>query len=183
MSLTIKAHKIISEKFLSINYGIDATCGNGNDTLFLAKLCSDNGRIYGFDIQQQALEITSNKLADNNLSDRVTLISAGHETMLEHISHNVEVIIFNLGYLPSSNTNISTEAEKTVRALGVACKLLNNEGLISIVCYPGHEAGMRETQHVKIWIESLDSKWFKVSEYLSEMPDQSTPVLYIIEKI
>lgn len=183
MSLTNKVHKIISEKFSCINYGIDATCGNGNDTLFLAKLSCDNGRIYGFDIQQQALEITSKKLAENRLSDKVTLINAGHETMLEYITHNVEVVTFNLGYLPNSNKNISTESEKTVRALGVACKLLDNKGLITLVCYPGHEAGIIETEHVKTWLESLERKWFKVSEYLSEMPDQSTPVLYIIEKI
>jgi len=53
---------------------VDATCGNGNDTAFLASLVGENGRVFGFDIQDKAIANTTKKLTDLNLIDRVTLI-------------------------------------------------------------------------------------------------------------
>jgi ubiquinone/menaquinone biosynthesis C-methylase UbiE len=44
---------------------VDATCGNGNDTLALLKMVADErgqGRVYGMDIQDSALESTSSFL-------------------------------------------------------------------------------------------------------------------------
>ena len=39
---------------------IDATCGNGNDTEFLAQQVPD-GKVYGFDIQDIAIQNTKTK--------------------------------------------------------------------------------------------------------------------------
>ncbi len=39
---------------------MDATMGNGHDTLFLAKLAK---QVYAFDIQEQALEKTQERLS------------------------------------------------------------------------------------------------------------------------
>lgn len=44
---------------------IDATCGNGHDTLALVKMVADKlgkGRVYGMDIQQSAIDSTSSLL-------------------------------------------------------------------------------------------------------------------------
>ena len=41
---------LIKEHIKQDSIVIDATCGNGNDTLFLARQVS-NGHVFGFDIQ------------------------------------------------------------------------------------------------------------------------------------
>ncbi|WP_078160991.1 methyltransferase domain-containing protein, partial [Staphylococcus aureus] len=61
---------------------VDATCGNGNDTLFLAEQVPE-GHVYGFDIQDLALENTRDKVKDFN---HVSLIKDGHENIEHHIN-------------------------------------------------------------------------------------------------
>ncbi|NIP31581.1 MAG: methyltransferase domain-containing protein [Candidatus Dadabacteria bacterium] len=181
MSLTDQPKAIISKKFNSIKYGIDATCGNGNDTLFLAKLCSKDGIIYSFDIQEKALSNAHNLIKKHNLSSKVQFIRSGHEYMNEFVTDKVDIIMFNLGYLPSFNRKIYTLSGTTITALNSSCRLLKNNGMISIICYPGHESGKKETKEVKKWIKSINKNIFTVTEYLSENSDSSTPILYILE--
>ncbi len=183
MSLTDKAHQIISQKFNSINLGIDATCGNGFDTLFLARLCSESGKVLSFDIQEEALEIAKNKIDKTGFLENVEFIHDGHENMSEYIKDKADVVMFNLGYLPKSDKNISTKTVTTIIALDSAIILLSDRGLITIICYPGHKEGKEETNEIKKYIGGLDKKQFSTTEYLSESPDDTTLVLYILEKI
>lgn len=183
MSLTDKAHQIISKKFSVINVGIDATCGNGHDTVFLAKLCSNLGKVLSFDIQKKALEIAEKEISNSGLLEKVIFINDGHENMSKYIDQKADVIMFNLGYLPNSEKKISTKTETTISALNLASELLTDNGLISIICYPGHTDGKRETEKVKEWLNDLDQKQFKMSEYLSEKVNNSTPFLFILEKV
>ena len=181
MQLTKKVHKLISKKLPYITYGIDATCGNGFDTLFLAKHC--NSKVFSFDIQKKALDITRKKLNECNLLDRVELIHSGHEKILEYIKVEVDVIIFNLGYLPNSNKDIITKAKTTLTALKSSLKILKCKGLITVICYPGHLEGDQETEEVNILLKNLNKEKYLVNEYLSENPNKKTPKLYIIEKL
>ena len=52
---------------------IDATCGNGHDTAFLSQLVNQ-GHVYSFDIQKEALENAQEKYT----LDNVTYIHDGH---------------------------------------------------------------------------------------------------------
>ena len=52
---------IISDKVKPGDFVIDGTAGNGHDTLFLANLVSDSGRVYSFDIQSEAISSTKAK--------------------------------------------------------------------------------------------------------------------------
>ena len=79
---------------------VDATCGNGNDTVFLAQLVGERGRVFGFDIQDAAIENTAGKLEELKLLKRVTLIKDGHENMGNYVNENIKAVMFNLGYLP-----------------------------------------------------------------------------------
>lgn len=182
MSLTDKAHQIISKKSRSIKSGIDATCGNGNDTLFLAKLCSKSGKILSFDIQEVALRIAKSKIKNANLCGTVKFIHDSHENMKDYINDKAEVIMFNLGYLPNADNKVSTKSETTIYALSAAKKLLSDNGLISIICYPGHEDGRVECRNVRTWLNNLDQKKFSILEYLSESPNETTPILFILMK-
>ncbi len=50
------------------NY-IDATMGNGNDTLFLCRMAGKTGHVTAFHIQQQALEATEKLLEENGVRE------------------------------------------------------------------------------------------------------------------
>ena len=76
---------------------IDATAGNGNDTLTLCRLAGEKGKVYAFDIQKAALEKTGRRLEAEGL--RAELILDGHEHMEKYVKEKGEVscIVFNFG--------------------------------------------------------------------------------------
>ena len=55
---------------------IDATCGNGHDTLAMLKMVADEsgkGSVYGLDIQEAALQKTSSLLEESVTPNEVPL--------------------------------------------------------------------------------------------------------------
>lgn len=141
---------------------IDATAGNGRDTLFLARLVGPGGHVFAFDIQETALQKTEFSLNQNGLAERVTLIHAGHETMAAHIDVPVSAVMFNLGYLPGGDHAIVTRPESTRSGLAASLELLRPGGLITVVLYPGHPQGKAEREIIVDYCRSLDSKVCRV---------------------
>lgn len=76
---------------------IDATAGNGHDTLLLAEAIGENGKVFAFDIQKQALENTEKLLKENGMIDRVQLVNDSHENLLEYFS-NANTVDSNINY-------------------------------------------------------------------------------------
>lgn len=103
-----EAREVISKVVKKGDVAVDATAGNGLDTLFLAKLVGESGRVYAFDIQKEALENTRQRLQKEDLLSRVELIRAGHENMEEYVPGHVSAVMFNLGYLPGGNHRVIT---------------------------------------------------------------------------
>ena len=95
----------------------DCTAGNGNDTAFLASLVGANGKVYAFDVQEEAIENTRKKLQENDLIEKTILINDGHEKIDEYIKEKVKLFIFNLGYLPKLSHEITTKADTTLKAV------------------------------------------------------------------
>jgi SAM-dependent methyltransferase len=139
---------------------IDATCGNGNDTTLLAELVGASGRVWAFDIQGDAIRETSRKLAANALSERVTLVNAGHESMAALVDGAVRAVVFNLGYLPGGDRSVITRSETTLAALGYSLDLLAPGGIVAITLYPGHEGGADELRSVDAWASRLEAPSF-----------------------
>ena len=181
MALTHTAHQLIRDVFPTLDYAIDATCGNGHDTLFLAKLCTKAGKVLSFDIQQQAIDSAKKQIEENGLTEKVTFLCSSHESMQKHISQKPQVIMFNLGYLPNADKNITTQASSTINALNNACEILAPNGLLSILCYPGHAEGRIETEEVKKWINNLCEKQFITRNYQSTVPTEISPILFMIQ--
>jgi len=179
MSLTQLAHKFISEHAAhnQRSLAVDATCGNGFDTEFLAKLAY--ARVVGFDVQAQALATTKQRLENAALTN-VRLIHKGHEHLAEIIKQPVDCFIFNFGYLPGADRSITTTKNKSLTALNDAAALLSADGIMSLLCYPGHPNGSEETTAIQSWLDTLRGDW-KISTHLSNNPNESTPVLYILE--
>ncbi len=161
---------------------VDATAGNGFDTLFLAQKVGPQGNVYAFDIQENALAVTADILRENKISNRVTLIGESHTCISEHINVPLAAAAYNLGYLPGGDHSIVTRAHTTCESIKQALALLNPGGLITITLYPGHPEGRREKEMLIPFCENLSP-----SEYTAlhtERLNRQTPPpeLLIIQK-
>ncbi len=166
---------------------IDATLGNGHDALFLARHIAPNGQLFAFDIQRQAIDNSYKRLQEAGMLSHSTLIHAGHETMAESIPApyhgNIDLIMFNLGYLPGADKTCITRTTSTLQALHSALHLLAAQGHISIIAYPGHPGGDDETKAVMAWAKKLDSSHITLN--IEHPPQQSatSPVWLHLKKI
>ncbi|HHX51249.1 MAG TPA: methyltransferase domain-containing protein, partial [Clostridia bacterium] len=111
------AHQWVAQVLKPGMIAVDATAGNGRDTLFLARLVGKTGKIYAFDIQEEALRKTRLLLETHGAFAQVRLIKDSHENLGTYIDEPVTVIMFNLGYLPGGNKKIVTRPETTLGAL------------------------------------------------------------------
>jgi hypothetical protein len=187
-SLVNVAHNHIKEVLRPGNIAIDATVGNGYDTLFLVEQVSPSGRVFGFDIQQAAIELTWMKVkthCNGTLRPEIlTLIQASHVDMNDKIPiqyhGNISAIMFNLGYLPGGDKRIITHTDSTVTALNLAIRMLSSNGVVTVLAYPGHQGGDLETDQVKNWCEQLDKDQFTVSFFYSAENKESAPRLFVI---
>lgn len=141
---------------------VDATAGNGIDTLFLAGRVGPGGHVYAFDIQAEALARTMEKLRSEKLQDRVTLIRAGHEHIYDHVSSPVSAAMFNLGYLPGGDHRIITHPRTTVTAVGKALELLRPGGIVTVAIYPGHHGGREEKDTLLQYCAGLCAGGYRV---------------------
>ena len=78
------AKRLISKTVLPGETVVDATAGNGHDTLFLAEHVGEEGHVYAFDIQQAALNSTAKRLGE--LTNRVSLILDSHENVDQYVT-------------------------------------------------------------------------------------------------
>ena len=134
---------------------IDATCGNGNDTLFLCELCT----VIGIDIQETDIESTEKLLALHD--KKAALHRLSHEKIDElPLPHPPHLIVYNLGYLPKGSKKITTMVETTLLSVKKSLEILAPQGALSITCYPGHEEGKLEEKVLEEWAAALPSnKW------------------------
>ncbi len=161
---------------------VDATVGNGHDTLFLAERVGPSGQVAGFDIQAEALHGTGLKLEDAGCRGPVDLFEWGHEQMgkvLAGWKGTVRAVVFNLGYLPGGDHAVMTQPETTVAALAAACDLLKEDGVLSVMLYHGHAGGTAEMDAVFDWSSGLGDGY---KSELIEVEHLQAPKLLWIEK-
>ena len=172
------AHDFLAQVISQEDIVVDATMGNGHDTLFLAKLAK---QVYAFDIQEQALEKTSQRLQEAGLSN-VDLILQGHESVDQFVTE-VKAAIFNLGYLPSADKSIITQPQTTLEALEKLCQLLVKGGRIAIMIYYGHEGGDIERDAVMDYVSQLPQQEYTATIYRTLNQINNPPFLVMIEKL
>ena len=178
------SHEIIKEAIKPGDYAIDATLGNGHDTMFLAKLVGRDGKVFGFDIQKDAIQSTKERLADHGLTEQVKLIHDGHENMLVHLPEEQEVsaVMFNLGYLPKGDKNIVTKAETTVKAINQALSIVKSGGVVSIMVYYGHPGTNGEKEAVDELVRGIPQDDYAVLSYKFVNQINNPPYLYLIKR-
>ncbi|GAB2543792.1 tRNA 5-(aminomethyl)-2-thiouridylate-methyltransferase MnmM [Gracilibacillus alcaliphilus] len=177
------SHQLLTEIIQPGDTVIDATCGNGHDTLKLAELVTATGQVYAFDIQDQAIINTRRKLTDKGIR-HVELIHDGHEHIDQYIQDQpIAAAIFNLGYLPKADHSIITVPDTTITALSTLLQSLRKNGRVVLVIYHGHPGGTEEKEQVLAYCQSLDQKQFQVLQYQFINQINLPPFIIAIEKI
>lgn len=162
---------------------VDATLGNGHDALWLKK-SAKNAKLYGFDIQEEALKHTKKRLLDEGIHlENIQLIHDSHANMGMYIQEPIDLLLFNFGYLPGGNKQITTQTETSLSAIVAGLNLLASQGIALLVMYPGHEEGEKETEAVKGFIKQLDWHEYHVYCYQIMNNTKKPPLVYIIRKL
>jgi len=167
---------------LSGDICIDATCGNGSDTLFLSESAGESGIVFSFEIQEEVLEKTKKSLEDKAVFANIQYIGKSHIYMDEFAKpESISCIMFNLGWLPGGNHNIKTMTESTISALEKSLALIKPGGIISICLYCGEEMGYGEKNTVLDFAKNLGSPYDVI--YVDYLNKHDPPAnLFIVKK-
>ena len=160
-----------------VDSAIDATCGNGHDSLAIANILfddvssmsePDSGELLCVDIQEVAIERTKNLLDESFghtsliKEKHVKVIQASHAPLPTHLLSSLDsvgLVCYNLGWLPGvprksdSDRLVSTQVDTTLKSLVNAALVLRVGGLLSVMTYPG--TCEIEADAVKTFCEAL----------------------------
>ena len=145
--ITTHAHRFIDTILAKDMVAVDATSGNGYDTLYLAQRAK---KVIAFDIQPQAIEITRHRVREYT---NVTLILDSHANLAQHVQ-SMDLIVFNLGYLPHGDPAIITHTASTLEALKAAIPLLKDRGHVIMTGYRAHPGGLDETLQAMTYLST-----------------------------
>lgn len=164
------------------DFCIDATMGNGSDTLLLSRLCGEKGRVLAFDIQEAALKHTKERLQKENAPSNYRLILDSHENLAQYAKEGtVSCVVFNFGYLPGGDHSLATKASTSIKAMESSLSLLKKGGMLSLCIYSGGDSGFEEKDAILSWLSELDFHKYLVikSDYYNRPNHPPIPVLVI----
>lgn len=166
---------------------IDATCGNGHDSLKLAELALTPlaGSLWALDIQEQAIKKTLQKLnsqLDAETIIRIHLVQQSHASFPKNIlNESVKLIVYNFGYLPGADKAITTKVESTLESINAGKELIMPGGAISLTCYPGHAEGALEEKHILENIQNWLPQTWNITEH-RWLNRHQAPTLIILQR-
>ena len=143
---------------------VDATCGNGHDSLFLSGF--ENVSLHCIDIQESAINSTKLRLSKQT-NPNTEFHHRSHDD-LSFIPGPIDLIVYNLGYLPGSNKKIITTKESTASSIKSAIKKLAPGGMISIMIYTGHSGGIDEKAAINDLLRDLKRN-LTTSKYVNHL--------------
>ena len=161
---------------------VDATMGNGHDTLTLCQLVGETGKVYAFDVQAQAVDATAARLRQAGMEQRAILIHAGHQHMADYVPGPVHAVMFNLGWLPGGDKAVTTHWDTTRQAIDAALRLLAPGGICVVCVYPGHAAGDEERRQLTAWLSGLRPQEYNVLAHRFLNAGPGAPECIIIQK-
>lgn len=162
---------------------IDATLGDGNDSLYMYNL---NAKVMSFDIQDEAITSSRNLFLENNIklddNKRIKFILDSHSNIDKYLNENdkIKFATFNLGYLPSGDKSIITKYDSTISAIDKILNYLDKDGVISIICYYEHDGGLEEKTHVDDYLKKLDNKKYEVVKLDKYNEERKVPITYFV---
>lgn len=159
---------------------VDATAGRGRDTLLLSRLVGDSGRVFAFDIQEEAIRATSALLLEND-RENVTLLLESHEHMAKYVEE-ADAVVFNFGFLPGGDHSIFSRPETSIDAIRAALSILKKDGFVSLCIYYGGDTGFEERDGILAFLESLDQKEYTVMLQSFYNRKNCPPLFALIER-
>lgn len=175
-------HEILKRYVKEGDFCIDATVGNGHDTVFLAKLCGESGKVLGFDIQPQAVENTLTALKNAGLEQRAEIIQASHTEISRYAKpESAAAAVFNFGWLPGGDHNIFTKSETSLEAIKQALCAVKPGGIVCLAVYYGKQCGYTERDDILSLLKSLDSAEYTVilMQFYNRINNPSIPAFII----
>ena len=168
------SHYIVKDFIENKEVAIDGTLGNGYDTDFLSSLFH---KVYSFDIQKEACENYINKGKEN-----VIIINDSHHLLNKYVNEPVDCIMYNLGFLPGGNKDITTLHKTSLESIKVGLDILRSGGIMTICIYRGHDEGKIEEPCILGYLKTLPKNEFGVmiQSYLNRQ--NISPLLVVIEK-
>jgi len=160
---------------------VDATCGNGYDSIFIAERIGKGGTLHCFDIQEDAIKKTKESLLKLNNAPTIFMHHNSHENLETLIATKVDCVIYNLGYLPTGDKTIITRPDSTIKSLISSFSILMPNGVVSIMCYLEHD-NHNEYEQIKKFLLTLNPLEYSVAETHFILRRKS-PVLLLIEKL
>ncbi len=158
----------------------DFTMGNGFDTVFLSKTVGEKGRVYAFDIQERALEVTRERLEESGCPANYTLIHDSHHRVKEYVHEKIKAGMFNLGWLPGNDRSVYTLRETTLKAVAEAIALMDRNAVITVAVYPGHEEGDAEGKALEEYFAGL-SRFEVCVTKIKIVNSPAAPYFFLIE--
>ncbi len=187
LPLTDQAHAVLAAALRPGDLAIDATCGFGRDTLFLAQAVGSQGRVLAMDIQCVAVEKTRAALREAGFSGVADVLLRSHAELGQVVPAGwrgfVGAVTFNLGYLPGGDHGITTTWQETGPALMVATDLLRPGGVLTVIAYTGHPGGADEKEGVERELRLLDPEKWVLEVHQPEKGRRSPPWLYVVRRI
>lgn len=179
----INSTKNLIEFFMSnyvkdVKIAVDMTVGNGFDSKNILEILKPE-KLYCFDIQQEALD-NSKKLLEQY--SNFELILENHKNFDKFVKENIDFAIYNLGYLPKGDKNITTNAVDVEKSLKKLLGKLNKNGVIFITFYIGHLCGQIESAEISRVLKNLEQKEFTVLKFLFENQKNNPPYVVMIQK-
>ena len=172
--ISVISHAIIKNFLENKKCAIDATLGNGHDTDFLSK---NFERVYAFDIQKEACEKYETRKIEN-----VKVINDSHSEFEKYINEEVDCIMYNLGFLPGGNKEITTMHESSLKSIKEGLDILSSGGIMTICIYTGHDEGKIEETCIMELLKDLPKNKFGVMEHRFINRKNNPPILVVVEK-
>ena len=175
MSVILDLSKLLINRYINKeSFVIDATCGNGYDSNYLASRVK---KVYSFDIQEKAIK--NAKLLNKEFSN-ILYFCDGHEHISKYMKSPIDLAIFNLGYLPNSDKSITTNFITTKKAIEQSFELLNKKKAIIITVYHGHEAGKLEAEQLSEYLSNIDKNKADIFQHKLINKPNTPPFIYEI---
>lgn len=183
-SVTQWSHHILGGLIPKNGFCIDATAGTGQDTVYLAKAVGEGGCVIAFDIQEEAIRRTRERLEKEGLETCVKLILDSHVNMDKYSAESeVDAILFNFGYLPGGDHSICTKADTSIQAVEIGLHLLKKGGVMGLCIYSGGDTGFEEKDALMEYLAELDSKKYLVIESVFYNRKNNPPIPVMVIKL
>lgn len=169
--------KIIIDQKKDAKIAVDMTVGRGNDSKYILDN-TEVEKLYGFDIQKEAADAAKNLIGKDN---RFIFHLQSHEKVDQIIKEGLDLVIYNLGYLPGGNKEVTTDYKSTIKSLEKTLGLMNAGGLIILTIYPGHPAGKIESEKIEKYLANIDPKKYAVMKLAYQNRPNNPPYIVMIQ--